>query len=150
MRSSGFWRSDNGRSRFAYAALAALTVSCGLATRPLRRVIAPELAENIGDALWAVLIYLLVAFVWRRQGSGRIALAALMISVAVECSQLCHAPWIEAIRQTTLGGLVIGWGFEWSDLVAYASGIAGCVLLERHFKMNQTENSSNKDDANRI
>jgi len=133
MRSSGYWRSDNGRSRFVYAGLAALTAICGLATRPLRQVIAPELAENIGDALWAVLVYLLIALIWRRQGSGRIALAALMISIAVECSQLCHAPWIEAIRKTTLGGLVIGWGFAWGDLVAYASGIVGCVLLERHF-----------------
>ena len=111
-----------------------MTLVCGLATRPLRGVIAPELAENLGDALWAVLIYLLIALVWRRQASGRIALAALVVSVVVECSQLCHAPWIEAIRKTTLGGLVIGWGFAWGDLVAYAGGILGCVLLESHFR----------------
>lgn len=139
MRPSGFWRSDSGRSRFAYATLAALTVICGLATRPLRRVIAPELVENLGDVLWATLVYLLIAIVWRRQASGRIALVALMISGAVECSQLCHATWLDAIRQTTLGGLVIGWGFAWGDLVAYACGIAGCVLLERHFRMNQAD-----------
>ena len=139
MKSSSSWRSDIGRSRFGYAGLAALTVICGLATRPLRRVIVPELAENLGDVLWAVLVYLLIAFVWRRQASSRIAFVALMISVAVECSQLCHAPWFEAIRQTTLGGLVIGWGFAWGDLVAYACGIAGCVLLERYFKTNQTD-----------
>lgn len=144
MRSSGYWRNDNGRSRFVYAGLAALTVVCGLATRPLRRVIAPELAENLGDVLWAVSVYLLIAFVWRRQRSGRIALAALMISVAVECSQLFHAPWIEAIRKTTLGGLVIGWGFAWGDLAAYASGIMGCVLLERHFGKKRDEYASHK------
>jgi Cu/Ag efflux pump CusA len=105
-------------------------------------VIAPELAENLGDVLWAVLVYLLIAFVWRQQRSGWIALAALVISVAVECSQLCHASWIEAIRNTTLGGLVIGWGFAWGDLVAYACGIAGCVILESHFKKNQAEDAS--------
>ena len=150
MRSSGYWRSDKGRSRFVYAGLAALTVICGLATRPLRRVIAPELAENIGDALWAVLVYLLIAFVWRRQAITRIALAALMISVAVECSQLCHAPWLDAIRQTTLGGLVIGWGFAWGDLVAYASGIMGCVLLERHFGKKRDEYASRESEEKRF
>ena len=139
MKSFGSWRSDKGRSRFGYAVLAALTVSCGLTTRPLRRVIAPELAENLGDVLWAVLVYLLIAFVWRQYLSRWIALAALMVSVAVECSQLCHAPWIEAIRKTTLGGLVIGWGFAWGDLVAYASGILGCGLLERHFGKKRDE-----------
>ena len=147
MKLSSYWRSDKGRPRFVYAGLAALTVICGLATRPLRRVIAPEMAENLGDVLWAVLVYLLIALVWRRLPSGRIALAALMISVVVECSQLCHAPWLDAIRQTTLGGLVIGWGFAWGDLVAYACGIAGCVLLERHFRMNQAEDASPKTDA---
>ena len=139
MKSFGSWRSDKGRSRFGYAVLAALTVSCGLTTHPLRRVIAPELAENLGDVLWAVLVYLLIAFVWRQYLSRWIALAALMVSVAVECSQLCHAPWIEAIRKTTLGGLVIGWGFAWGDLVAYASGILGCGLLERHFGKKRDE-----------
>ena len=139
MKSSGSWQSDKGRSRIVFAGLAALTVVCGLATRPLRRVIDPELAENLGDMLWAMLVYLLIAFVWRRQASRWIALSALMISVAVECSQLCHAPWIEAIRGTTLGGLVIGWGFAWGDLVAYACGIAGCVLLELHFGKKKRE-----------
>jgi hypothetical protein len=121
------------RSRLIYAGLATLTIVCGLATRPLRSAIGPALAENIGDALWAVLVYLLIAWIWRRQTSHRIALAALVVSVAVECSQLCHAPWLDAIRRTTLGGLALGWGFAWGDLIAYATGIAGCFLAEKYF-----------------
>ena len=105
-----------------------------MATRPLRSVVGPGLAENLGDALWATLVYLLIAWVWRRQSSVRIALATYAIAVAVECSQLCHASWLEAIRRTTVGGLVLGWGFEWGDLVAYAVGIAGCFLAERYFR----------------
>ena len=121
------------RSRPIYAGLATLTVAGGLATRPLRRVIGAGLAENLGDALWAALVYLLIAWVWRRQSSARVALVALGVSVTVECSQLCHAAWLEAIRRTTLGGLALGWGFEWGDFVAYAAGIFVCFILERRW-----------------
>ena len=138
------------RSRFIYGGLAVLTVVCGLATRPLSRVFDPGLAENIGDALWAVLVYLLIAFTWRRQVSGRIALAALAIAIAVECSQLCHVSWLDAIRRTKLGGLALGWGFAWGDLVAYAIGIVGCFLLERHFLTKQAADSSHESDAKRF
>ena len=125
------------RNRIIYAGLIALTIVCGLATRPLRPEIGPELAENLGDALWAVLVYLLIAWTWRRQSGGRIAVATMAISVAVEFSQLYHAPWLDAMRRTTLGGLVLGWGFAWGDLIAYASGIAGCFMLERRFRPTQ-------------
>ena len=46
----------------------------------------------------------------------------MILSIAVELSQLYHAPWIDSIRQTTLGGLILGFGFLWSDLACYAVG----------------------------
>ena len=36
---------------------------------------------------------------------------------------LYHAPWIDNLRQTTLGGLVLGFGFLWSDIFCYTIGI---------------------------
>ena len=39
------------RNRLLYAGFSALTLVCGLATRPLHSVISPELAKNLGDAL---------------------------------------------------------------------------------------------------
>lgn len=65
---------------------------------------------------------------------GRQVLARAAISLAVaflvEISQLYHAPWIDSIRQTTLGGLVLGFGFLWTDLVCYSVGIATGSLTE--------------------
>jgi hypothetical protein len=51
------------------------------------------------------------------------ALAALVFSFAIETSQLYHAPWIDAVRATRLGSLVLGSGFVWSDFACYAAGI---------------------------
>ncbi len=45
--------------------------------------------------------------------------------------QLYHAPWIDSIRQTTLGGLILGFGFLCSDLACYALGVLLGVLIER-------------------
>ncbi|MGC1717640.1 MAG: DUF2809 domain-containing protein [Isosphaeraceae bacterium] len=41
-----------------------------------------------------------------------------------------HAPWIDSIRQTTLGGLILGFGFLWSDLACYAVGVVLGVLVD--------------------
>jgi Protein of unknown function (DUF2809) len=51
--------------------------------------------------------------------------------VADEVSQLWHTPWLDAIRHTTVGRLMLGLGFLWSDLVCYAVGtiIAFCLTI---------------------
>ena len=54
----------------------------------------------------------------------------MSFSVAVEVSQLYHAPWIDSIRHTTLGGLILGFDFLWSDLVCYAVGVGLGVLVD--------------------
>jgi hypothetical protein len=43
---------------------------------------------------------------------------------------LYHAPWIDSIRGTTLGGLILGYGYLWSDLACYAVGVGLGALME--------------------
>jgi hypothetical protein len=40
----------------------------------------------------------------------------MSFSVAIELSRLRHASWTNSIRRTNLGGLILGFGFHWSDL----------------------------------
>ena len=44
--------------------------------------------------------------------------------------QMVQAPWLDALRATLFGRLVLGQGFLWSDLVCYAAGIAIGVVAE--------------------
>jgi len=80
--------------------------------------------------LWAALVFWLLALGWRRAGTGRLAGGAIVVAFAVECSQLYHAAWIDSIRRTRIGALVLGSDFLWSDLVCYAVGVGIAAVLD--------------------
>jgi Protein of unknown function (DUF2809) len=55
--------------------------------------------------------------------TGRLALYALLTSYADEFSQLYQAPWINAIRSTVVGHLILGSTFSWIDMATYTVGV---------------------------
>ena len=88
------------------------------------------------------MLFLVVSFVLAGRSLFQRGIISLVLAFAVEVSQLYHAPWIDGIRSTTLGGLVLGFGFLWSDLVCYLVGIAAGAFAEltmrRWRKMRKT------------
>ena len=121
----------SGRSRVLLAGLVAATMALGLATRRFPDAFPSFIAEYGGDALWAMLVYWLLALIWPRTSSTRLALVALAISVCDEFTQLISWSWLQSLRSTRLGALVLGQGFLWSDLACYAVGIALAVVVDR-------------------
>ena len=119
-----------GRSRIRCAALALATVALGLASRRFAPALPDVVAAYAGDTLWAAMVFWLLAIAAPRAGTGRLAVAALAIAVAVEASQLHRAPWLDAIRATRLGALALGQGFLWSDLACYAAGVALAAAVD--------------------
>jgi hypothetical protein len=116
--------------RLTYMAAAVFVMLAGLGSRMLRAYLPSFVAEYAGDALWALMLFLLISMLL--PGRQVFARAAISIALAflVEISQLYHAPWIDSIRQTTLAGLVLGFGFLWTDLLCYSVGIATGSLTE--------------------
>jgi hypothetical protein len=49
---------------------------------------------------------------------------ALLTAFTVEISQLVRVEWLDAIRSTRLGTLLLGRGVLWSDLLVYSVGRA--------------------------
>lgn len=76
------------------------------------------------------MVYWLVAFVGPSASVVKVALTAPVISTADEFSQLYQTPWINAIRATTPGHLVLGSAFSWGDIVAYTVGIVLVAPLD--------------------
>jgi len=119
------------RSRLRYAAAVIATIAAGLASRAWAAHLPWWLAKNAGDALYATMIALGLGLLAPRARLRWIAIAALAWCWAVELLQLVRAPWLDAIRATTPGHLVLGQGFHGFDLVCYAIGVALAIALER-------------------
>lgn len=113
-----------------YLVIALLVVVLGLASRRYATALPPVLAEYAGDTLWAVMVFIAIGVLGADWPSVRVALATLVVAYAVEISQLYHAPWIDGLRNTRLGALVLGYGFLWSDIACYTAGVALCVAIE--------------------
>lgn len=79
------------------------------------------------------MVFLLFGFIFHKKSVLWIAIAALAFSYCIEISQLYHAPWIDALRSNSLGGLVLGFGFLWSDLFCYTVGVGFGYWMEKVF-----------------
>lgn len=121
------------RRRATFLALACATIAVGLLVHLRGAVLGPTARDVVGDALWALMI---AWWAGALAPSARLAVrsaAAYAVCVGVEVSQLYHAPAIDAVRETTVGHLVLGSGFDPRDLVAYAAGVAVAAVLEAAF-----------------
>jgi hypothetical protein len=109
---------------------AILVVATGLFWRSGLIPMPNWLFNNGGDALWALMVFLGIGFLFPRAKTSRVAMLSLAFAWGIEIFQLYQAPWINGIRATIPGRLILGSTFHWSDLVAYAAGIAMGALRE--------------------
>lgn len=107
-----------------------MVIIAGLCSRKFATSLPHFVATYAGDTLWALLAFMLIGLAFPRRSTLQVAAAALLFSVVVEISQLYHAPWIDAIRSTTPGALLLGFTFLWSDLLCYTAGVATGVVAE--------------------
>lgn len=125
----------NFRIRLIYALLVLIVIALGLLSR--KTAIIPPIA---GDILYAIMMFLLIKFLFIRLRSGNVAIISLLICYSIELSQLYSAPWINELRNNRLGALILGHGFLWSDIAAYTIGTAICLLINSgrnfYFKQN--------------
>lgn len=129
------------RNRLLYGLMIVIVITLGLLSRKMAYAIPEIINAYLGDALWALMIFIGFGFIFKDMETKKIALMAITFCYLIEISQLYHAPWIDSIRKTTLCGLVLGYGFLWSDLIAYAIGIAVGVILEVIYGIIKRQNN---------
>jgi len=125
------------RSRGAYAVSLGAVIALGLASRRYPGLFPQALGKYPGDALWALMVFLMLGIARPSSSTRSLTLTALGVSCVDEFSQLYQAPWINAIRATTPGHLFLGSAFSWMDIVSYAIGVLVGSAAERAARLRR-------------
>jgi hypothetical protein len=111
--------------RWPYLLAAVVLIAVGLPAR-MTDWYPPFMVLYLGDGLWALMIYLVVAMVFSRLAPWKVLLFTVIGCWLVEFSQLYQADWANTVRHWPGHGpgmgLLLGYGFLWTDLVAYTIG----------------------------
>jgi hypothetical protein len=124
------------RNRLLYGFMIIIVIILGLYSRKIDNIIPEVLNIYLGDTLWALMVFVTCGYIFKSLKTKKVGLIGIAFCYLIELSQLYHSNWIDTIRQTTLGGLVLGYGFLWSDLLAYTIGIGIGVIIELLYKKN--------------
>ncbi|WP_245948077.1 DUF2809 domain-containing protein [Paenibacillus sambharensis] len=118
------------RRRLRYLLAGMLMMGLGLVTRAMASSLPDFLADHAGDALWAAMIYMGIRFLRPDIHPLLSAGACLFFCLLVEASQLYQADWINEIRRSAIGALVLGRGFLYVDLLRYTAGTGIAVAAD--------------------
>mgnify|MGYP004654458795 CR=1 FL=1 len=124
-------KSNFTRNRMIYLFLTLLIMCLGLASRKYINYLPSFLGKYAGDTLWATMVYLGLAFIFNKLTIKKITIISLLFSYGIEISQLYQCEWINKIRSTLIGALILGHGFLFSDLICYTIGIFLGIIIDK-------------------
>ena len=81
-----------------YIIAALIVVTLGLVSRKMVNHLPEIVNMYLGDALWALMIYLYVAIIFKTLSIKRVAIFSLLFCYLIELSQLYHALWIDLVK----------------------------------------------------
>ena len=117
--------------RVVYFIITAAVMLMGLLSRKFMFIFPSSIAPFVGDMFWAMMVYYGFRFLLPKLELLKSFNIALIFSFIIEISQLYQSDWINTIRKTTIGGLVLGHGFLWIDLISYSIGIVIAVIIDK-------------------
>ena len=116
--------------RIAYLISAFFLILLGLASRAYAPYLPSLVAEHSGDIIWAMMVYCGIRALLAFRPPHLSLLISIIFCFTIEFSQLYQAAWITAIRETTLGALILGRGFLLVDLFRYTVGIGIAFFID--------------------
>lgn len=120
--------------RIAYLIAIIITIFLGLASRKYSNLLPAFGSENAGDVLWAMMVYFGFRFSLVHKSFLTSMCLSFLFSFGIEFSQLYQEDWINQIRGTTLGALILGHGFLTVDLIRYTAGIVIATFFDMLIK----------------
>lgn len=88
--------------------------------------------KYLGDALYAVIFYVTLGFLWPAQSVRNRAICIAIFVICVESFQLTGIPlrWRQGNFPLKLVSIVLGTKFAWCDMLAYFVGMMAIVTLD--------------------
>jgi hypothetical protein len=121
------------KNRGLYFLLAVFTAVFALYLRSLWEYLPFFINIWIGDFLWAIMLFWFFRIFFLRTESKKLAIVLIVFCWFIEASQAFHTPMLDAFRDTTFGGLLLGHGFLWSDILSYTAGIISAYFIETKY-----------------
>jgi len=113
------------KSRSTYFILIIAIINIGIFSRKVDYI-----PLFVGDILWGLMVFFMVRFLFIKRSITWVSIASLLFCYTIEFSQLYQAPWINNIRHTVIGGLILGEVFSWGDMLCYTVGVGIAVGFE--------------------
>jgi hypothetical protein len=116
--------------KIIYLIIVVFLIWLAFATRTHSHWFYPFIVTYGGDTIWAGMFLIFLRIFFTKIKLWKLALINYALGVADEVSQLYHAHWIDSIRNTAIGGAMLGHEFVWSDIACYAVGtFIGFIFL---------------------
>jgi hypothetical protein len=114
--------------RLIYLFILVVIICIGLYSRRMTGTITEII--DVKDVFWSVMVYFLFRIVFLEWSIKKVAVAGILLSFIIEVSQLYHDNWIDQLRRTFLGEMILGSQFVWGDLGAYLIGIGIGIVID--------------------
>lgn len=119
-------------TRILYAAAIIICILLGLSSRRFSELLPPFISDHAGDMLWAMMVYFGFRFIGIKKSLLWAAVYSVLFSFAIEFSQIYQAEWINKLRNTGMGALILGRGFLEIDLLRYVAGITIAFSVDKY------------------
>ncbi|ULO05579.1 DUF2809 domain-containing protein [Paenibacillus sp. 19GGS1-52] len=106
-----------------YICIFLTVIVLGISSRAFADQLPLFVSRHFGDALWGSMVYFGFRVLFTEQKKLHSLVLSLIFSFGIEFSQLYQEDWINSLRSTLVGGLILGKGFLWIDLLRYTVGI---------------------------
>lgn len=120
--------------RSLYFLIILIAGAAGILSRVFAASLPAFMGAYTGDTMWALALFFFIRILFPQINLFWVAFSAMLFSFFIEVSQLSDAPMLESIRDFHVGGLIIGYGFVWSDFICYLTGIIIGALLSALLK----------------
>jgi hypothetical protein len=110
------------RSEIVYFAMVGLAAWLALYARQYALAHPTSSVDFVADTLWALVVFAAMGLLFPMISTSNAASWAFLIPALFGFGQLYHAPWLEAMRGTSYGLVVLGTQFAIPDFACYAGG----------------------------